>query len=204
MSDINTLISQLKQYDAAYAEGDSPVSDKDYDTLRRKAEAMDPGNAYFANVGSDVRGGKEKLPYTMGSLDQVYDQKEWDNWVKTYDLKGKNVVISDKQDGISAMLIYRHGLFEKAYSRGNGMEGADISRHVRAVPSVPQTVDGFSYLVVRGELIMEKSVFEAKYAQQYKNPRNFVAGAFNRSKTPVGVLEDISFIAYQVVAFSES
>lgn len=207
MSDtIHTLIAQLKQYDAAYAEGDSPVSDKEYDALRRKAQALDPGNAYFASVGSDVRGGKEKLPYVMGSLDQIYDQKEWDAWVRTYALRGKEVVVSDKQDGISAMLIYRHGKFEKAYSRGNGIEGADISRHVRGVPSVPKDLSGYlgdeAYLAVRAELIMPIATFEEKYAGTFKNPRNMVAGCFNRSTTDAAILRDIKCIAYQVVAYS--
>jgi NAD-dependent DNA ligase len=206
MSDINTLIEQLKQYDEAYAEGDSLVSDKDYDALRRKAEALDPGNSYFANVGSDVRGGKEKLPYTMGSLDQIYDQKELDNWIKTYDLMGKYVVISDKQDGISVMLIYRHGKFEKAYSRGNGMEGADISRHVRGVPSVIKNLSlalgDEAYIAIRAELIMPIDTFEAKYAGTFKNPRNMVAGCFNRSTTDAAILRDIQCITYQVVAHS--
>lgn len=206
MSDINTLITQLKQYDDAYADGDSLVSDKDYDALRRKAEALDPGNAYFANVGSDVRGGKEKLPYVMGSLDQIYDQKEWDNWVKTYDLDDKYVVISDKQDGISVMLIYRHGKFEKAYSRGNGMEGADISRHVRGVPSVVKDLTDElgveAYIAIRAELIMPIATFESKYAGTFKNPRNMVAGCFNRSTTDAAILRDIECITYQVVAYS--
>ena len=205
MSDTNSLIEQLKQYDEAYAEGDSPISDKDYDILYRKAKALDPGNAYFAAVGSDVRGSKEPLPYVMGSLDQIYDQKEWDNWVKTYSLRGKTVVVTDKQDGISAMLIYRNGSFEKAYSRGNGMEGADITRHVRQVPSVPKTLSGdFSeaYLAVRAELILPIGTFEKKYAKEFKNPRNMTAGCFNRSTTDATILADMKCIAYQVVAYS--
>lgn len=206
MSDTNSLIEQLKQYDEAYAEGDSLISDKDYDALYRKAKAADPGNAYFAAVGSDVRGGKEALPYVMGSLDQIYDQKEWLNWVKTYDLNGKDVVISDKQDGISVMLIYRHGRFEKAFSRGNGMEGADISRHVRSVPSVIKDLTAElgdeAYIAIRAELIMPIATFEAKYAGTFKNPRNMVAGCFNRTTTDASILADIQCITYQVVAYS--
>lgn len=206
MTDVRELIEQLKEYDAAYAEGDSIVTDKEYDALYRKAQSLDPGNAYFASVGSDVRGGKEKLPYVMGSLDQIYDQKEWQNWVATYDLKDKNVIISDKQDGISAMLIYRNGVFEKAYSRGNGMEGADITRHVKSVPSVVKDISGYvgaeAYVAIRAELIMEIETFKNKYAKKFKNPRNMVAGCFNRSTTEESILNDIKCVTYQVVAYS--
>lgn len=206
MSDINTIIAQLKKYDEAYTEGESIVSDKDYDALRRKAQAMDPGNAYFASVGSDVRGGKEKLPYVMGSLDQIHDQRDWENWYRTYNLKGKYLVASDKQDGISVLLVYRNGKFEKAYSRGNGMEGADISRHVRGVPSVvmdlTEELGDEAYIVIRAELIMPVATFEDKYAGTFKNPRNMVAGCFNRSTTDAAILRDIQCITYQVVAHS--
>lgn len=202
---ITALIDKLKQYDFEYhTEGESSISDREYDLLRRKAVAIDPGNAYFASVGSDVRGGKIKLPYTMGSLDQKFDT-DIPLWIRNYNLAGECIVISDKLDGISCMLTYRNGELEIAYSRGNGVEGADITRHVRKLPSVPlklaESVD--AYVVVRGELIMKNKVFATKYADDFKNPRNMVAGCFNRSTTEQSVLDDIEFVAYQVVAHSD-
>lgn len=205
-NNINELIELLKKYDYEYhTEGESSISDAEYDKLRRKAFQLDPANPYFASVGSDVRGGKEKLPYIMGSLDQLYDDKEIANWVDKYDLgNGSDVVISYKYDGISCMLIYRHGALEKAYSRGNGIEGADITRHVKHLSTVPQklSIDGDVYLVVRGEIEMKTSTFNAKYKGTYKNPRNMAAGCFNRTSTDKNVLTDFDFIAYQVVAHS--
>lgn len=202
---ITDLIAKLKQYDAEYhTDGESSIPDKDYDKLRRQAQQMDPGNDYFASVGSDLRGGKEKLPHTMGSLDQIHDGKDLALWKARYGLTtGKVIVASDKEDGISAMLVYRKGQLEKAYSRGNGVEGADITRHVRNVPSVPKSIKGDAYVVVRGELIMDNPSFAANHAKDYKNPRNMVAGCFNRTTTAASTLADVTFIAYQVVEYSD-
>jgi NAD-dependent DNA ligase (contains BRCT domain type II) len=203
INDIADLFARLNKADEEYhSEGESSITDAEYDRLRRMAQNLDPTNPYFDNIGSDVRGGKEKLPYQMGSLDQVYDQKDWQNWVTLYDLKGKNVVVSDKQDGISVLLMYHNGRFDKAYSRGNGLEGADYTRHVKNVPSVPKTVPcKASLLVVRAELIMPVETFNNKYLGTYKNPRNMVSGCFNRSVTEESILADVECITYQVVAY---
>ncbi len=202
-NDIADIFERLNKADEEYhSEGESSITDAEYDRLRRMAQNLDPTNPYFANVGSDVRGGKEKLPYQMGSLDQVYDQKDWMHWVNLYDLKGKNVVVSDKQDGISVLLMYHNGRFDKAYSRGNGIEGADYTRHVKHVPSVPKSIHTkASLLVVRAELIMPVETFNNKYLGTYKNPRNMVSGCFNRSVTEESILADVECITYQVVAY---
>jgi NAD-dependent DNA ligase len=208
---INELIAKLRQYDDEYTnEGESSIPDAEYDLLRKKAQSMAPNHPYFATVGSDVRGGKEKLPHIMGSLDQLADDKEIALWVEKYEVEDEQMVITDKLDGISCMSIYRNGRFLKAYSRGNGIEGADISRHVRKVKNFPMTlktppeldsVDDV-FLIVRGELEMKNSKFKAKYATKFKNPRNMVAGCFNRSTTEDSILADINFIAYTIVEHS--
>lgn len=202
---ISSLIDRLKQYDFEYhTEGESSISDREYDAMRRKAHGLDPGNPYFAAVGSDVRGGKIPLPYQMGSLDQKFDS-DVPLWLRNLSLANELIVLSDKLDGISAMLIYRFGKLEIAYSRGNGVEGADITRHVRKLPGVPLTLASSkdAYVAVRGELIMQNKVFADNFAFEFKNPRNMVAGCFNRSNTEQTVLNRIDFVAYQVVAHSD-
>ncbi len=199
------LIEKLKQYDFEYhTEGESSIPDREYDALRRKALAADPSNPYFATVGSDVRGGKIKLPYTMGSLDQKYDS-DIPLWIRNYNLMDECIVVSDKLDGISCMLTYRNGELEIAYSRGNGVEGADITRHVRKVPTAPQKLaqSTDAYVVVRGELIMRNKTFRDNYGDTYTNPRAMVAGCFNRSVTEQEILDNIEFVAYQIVAYSD-
>ena len=71
--DIRHIIELLTHCDDLYHnDNESPLSDAEYDALRQYAERTLPTDPYFTGVGSDVRGGKIKLPHTMGSLDQIY------------------------------------------------------------------------------------------------------------------------------------
>lgn len=197
MDSINSLVADLKKYDDAYYNDQPLISDEQYDALRRKLVKLDPQNPYLVDVGASVRGGKIPLPYTMGSLDQIYEG-DFEKWVSKYDLSKRQLVVTDKLDGTSALLVYRNEAFSIAYSRGNGVEGADISRHIRKLPSVPRTLP-LAYVAIRGECIMKNSTFAAKYSAEYANPRNFVAGCMNRKETTADILSDIDFIAYEIV-----
>lgn len=193
--------------DEEYSNGDDPIfADSDYDTLKRFAQYNDPTNKYFLGVGSDVRGGKVKLPFQMGSLDQTFDSEITD-WIKKWDLFGRFGVISHKLDGTSGMVIYENtGKFQIAYSRGNGVMGADISRHLSQMPSVPKQVPIKDSLVIRGENIISKANFikaqkllAAKGGRNYKNARNMVAGIMNSSTADPELYQFIDFVAYQIV-----
>lgn len=194
-------IDFLKRADQAYLEGNPIISDKDYDKIYLDLKTANPDHPYFRTVGADVRGGKVDLPYTMGSLDQIYDE-DVDNWVKKYNLYDKNIVVTDKLDGISCMLIYKMGKLSEAYSRGNGTQGADITRHVRKVPGVPQTIPDIAYLAVRAEIIMANELFDKHFAEEFANPRAMIAGCSNRSDTYEEVFAKASVIAYEVVETS--
>lgn len=196
------IIEFLRTCDDAYFNtDDTKISDSEYDRLKRQAFNMDPSNEYFVKIGSDTRGGKIKLPYPMGSLNQIYEN-EYQDWIQKYDLGDNDIVVTEKLDGASCLLIYNNGTFSIAYSRGNGLEGADITRHIKHVKTIPMNV-GIDYLVVRAETIMKVSTFNSKYSDQYKNPRNMVSGVVNRKENTNEILDDIDVVAYEVVASSD-
>lgn len=201
--DFDDIIDLLTKADDAYFNSTAPdlMTDGEYDRLKKRAFAQNPSHPYFSRIGSDIRGGKIKLPYTMGSLDQVYEG-EIQGWLSKYRLNGKRIVITDKLDGISCMLVYRNGELEIAYSRGNGTEGADITRHVKLIKSVPPKLGDDSYTVIRGEIIMKNDTFKQKWATKFKNPRVMVAGTMNRSDSIKEQIADIDFVAYEIVATS--
>lgn len=187
------------------------VSDDVYDVWKRFWENSFPDNAYFDDemVGSDVRGGKVKLPYTMGSLTQAYEGDTIKFFTKYNVSEFADVVISDKLDGQSGMVVYRNGKFSIGYSRGNGFQGADLSRHMRRIPSIPQTIDHTlcgEELTVRGELIISVANYEflktrikTRSGGQYKNPRAMIAGLMNASSNDPIVYDYIDFVAYSIV-----
>lgn len=193
--------------DLYYNDEQSFISDADYDAIRKFAEQLEPHNSYFTGVGSEVRGGKVKLPYTMGSLDQI-DIGDITDWIGNWTLQQHFVIISDKLDGTSAMVIYdENGDLQIAYSRGNGIEGADITRHIKHI--VPKNVG--RKMVVRGEVIIPnktwgkvKKLVKTRGNTEYKNQRNCVAGLMNSKTNPDMVYPLIDFVAYEILDYEES
>jgi len=204
------IIDILQRADAEYAVGDSFIEDNEYDALYLIAERLDPADVYFTGVGSEVRGGKIKLPYEMGSLNQV-QVGDITDWVKKNNLEKERLVITDKMDGTSAMLVYNEsGKPQIAYSRGNGTEGADITRHIFKITNTPLFVSG--KLVVRAEVEMTETSFEFlkdkvkrhSSNEPYKNARNMVSGLMNRKENPDIVYDHLTVVAYEVVGWNES
>jgi DNA ligase (NAD+) len=204
MDRVTELVEKLKHFDEAYFNAsitDEVLDDNEYDNLRNKLKLLDPSNQYFTGIGSDVRGGKVPLPFPMGSLNQVYDDNDILNWITKYGIS--SAVISDKLDGCSCELIYRDGQFAQAFSRGNGVEGADITRNIALIPNVPKTISaGYLFpddIVVRAEVIIKNLVFDVKYSKEFKNSRNMVAGILNRKLPTEDVLGDFEVIVYEIM-----
>lgn len=71
--DFDDIIDLLVKADDAYFNSTAPdlMTDSEYDRLKKRAFAQNPSHSYFSRIGSDIRGGKIKLPYTMGSRPSV-------------------------------------------------------------------------------------------------------------------------------------
>lgn len=177
----------LKASDEYYNSEESSLTDAEYDAIEMMLRQMNPNHEFLAEVGSDVRGGKIKLPIPMGSLNQAYDD-ELAAWVKGNSWADEDFIITDKQDGISALLVYGPDL-KIAYSRGNGIMGADITRHIKNFKNIPQKLSKPATL--RVEVIVNIDDFKRLMVEEaaagrrvYKNPRNYVAGRMNASESP--------------------
>ena len=212
------LIEALERADDRYYNDNNDVGsyleDGEYDALRMFTYQRNPSHVYFTGVGSEVRGGKVKLPYEMGSLDQV-EIGDITDWVGNWSLQSEDVVVTDKLDGTSAMSIYgEDGNLQIAYSRGNGVEGADITRHIKQFENCPDNVGG--PMDVRGEVIFTKEGFQkvkkvvkphSGKNKEYKNARNMTAGIMNRKDQKGNekiIFSNIHFVAYQILGFEGS
>jgi NAD-dependent DNA ligase len=210
--DINDIIELLQFADHVYfnsPNAESFLTDEDYDVLRKYVNENSKSQ-YAGMIGSAVRGGKIKLPKQMGSLNQVYEG-EIEQWIENSNLTSCRAIITDKLDGASVMLVYDGptGAFKIAYSRGDGEEGADISRHVvqmRAVPKyiMPGLYDGDVF--IRAENIISKQSFEVvkklvktSAGEEYKNARNMVSGLMNASENDPVVYDYIDCVAYEIM-----
>lgn len=202
---LEDLFKLLLIADDQYSNTSKPVmTDEQYDALYLFCKTSDPSNSYFYGVGSEVRGGKIKLPYTMGSLTQAY-VGDTQKWIAQFKLSDETITITEKLDGISTLIIYDStGKLQIAYSRGDGTEGADITRHVSKITSVPKNV-GRS-LAVRAEIIFKKSDWEivkTKIKRSggafYKNARNATAGLMNASESDPTAYQYLSVVAYEIL-----
>lgn len=210
---VSQIIDVLVACDEFYFnDEESFLEDFQYDALKQYAQRLDPANVFFTGVGSQVRGGKIQLPYQMGSLDQAY-QGDFTKWVSDNDLQDENVVISDKLDGASVMIVYgKDGKLQIGYSRGDGTMGADITRHVTKIHNVPQQIDnGGVPLTIRAENIISPEQFKfintgefARNGRIYKNPRNMVSGLMNSSENHKKVYQIIDTICYEIVGSAMS
>jgi DNA ligase (NAD+) len=207
--DIAKILEVLTAADELYFnDEESFLDDSQYDALKMYAQRLAPADVYFTGVGSAVRGGKIDLPFKMGSLNQVY-QGDYVKWVAKNAIADDQVVISDKLDGASVMLVYGvDGKLQIAYSRGDGIQGADITRHATKIHNVPQQIKNKTgkAVTIRAENIISPAAFAkvntgkfARGGRIYKNPRNMVSGLMNSSENHPEVYKAIDTVTYEIV-----
>jgi DNA ligase (NAD+) len=181
-----------------YCNNKPVMTDAQYDMLKEYIEEKYPDNEAIKEGHTqcilNVEKTKVKLPYEMWSLDKEKTEKGVQNKVKKY--KG-DWVISAKADGISILYVCDKG--EKhLYSRGNGTYGQDLSFMIPYL-NLPDYKCDNKTIVIRGELIVQKSKFNKKYKKQFANPRNFVSGIANSKKSNTNMIKDLDLLAYEVI-----
>jgi uncharacterized cupredoxin-like copper-binding protein len=168
------------------------MTDNEYDILREYTLKHYPQNKVategHTKCALKVEKNKVTLPYEMWSMDKI--KPNTDTLLKWKQLYTGPYVISCKLDGISALFSTEKKAL-KLYTRGNGLVGQDISHLIPYLQLPTKRKD----LVVRGEIIIKKDLFQTKYAQQFANPRNFVAGVVNQKTLDPSILADLSFVA---------
>ena len=192
----DNLTRMLRAANQEYYNNKTPLlSDDQYDILREHTLRVHPGNAVAQDAHTDVdmtaERGKTTLPYEMWSMDKIKpDSAALDRWIAKFP---GPYVLSAKLDGVSG-LYTTEGDIPKLYTRGNGVAGQDVS-HLIPYLRLPKEQG----LVIRGEFIVQKAIFEKTYAQTFANPRNFVAGLINSKTTTAAKLHSIDFVAYELI-----
>ena len=207
--DINFICEMLQKADDEYTNDGElssfELSDNEYDIIKFNARRLAPSHIYFTGVGSDVRGGKINLPNKMPSLEQV-EIGDIEKWISDNNLKNEYIIATDKMDGTSIQLIYdEEGDLRIAYSRGNGLQGADVTRHVRRMKKVPVKVKATGRVIeARAEVELSNSSFDAirhnvfkSDGKPYKNPRNMTAGMMNKEEAHQEFYDNVDIFFYE-------
>ena len=185
------LVEIIEKTNKAYRNKKPLISDNEYDIIREYIEDKYPTNPVLHQIGAPVEKNKVTLPYFMGSMDKIKpDTKALDNWKRTY--KGP-YVLSCKLDGVSGLYTIINGE-KKLYTRGDGKVGQDVSHLIPHIKSLPNVFD----TVVRGEFIIDRNVFQEKYAKDFANARNMVSGIMNSKKIDKRI-QDLDFVAYELI-----
>ena len=186
------LFLLLKHLDDLYYNDESIITDIEYDILREYSENKYPNNTYFHYIGSEISNNeKVKLPIFMGSMNKIKSENNLiDNWLKKY--KG-NYVVSSKLDGVSGLYVKQNNC-EQLFTRGNGEYGRDISKFIPYLNLPKHDHD----IIIRGEFIMSKEIFDTKYKDKFSNSRNLISGIINK-KIINETINDIDFVCYELI-----
>lgn len=186
------LFFLLKHLDDLYYNDESIITDIEYDILREYSENKYPNNTYFHCIGSEISNNeKVKLPIFMGSMNKIKSENNLiDNWLKKY--KG-NYVVSSKLDGVSGLYVKQNNC-EQLFTRGNGEYGKDISKFIPYL-NLPKHDHN---IIIRGEFIMSKEIFDTKYKNKFSNSRNLISGIINK-KIINETINDIDFVCYELI-----
>lgn len=178
-----------------YRKGEPKVTDSEFDILLNEYRNKFQDNDFIDKILLGEKG-KVKLPVPMASLDKLKSIDELLSWVKKV---GQNemYIITPKYDGISSCVTVKNGKPIQCLTRGDGEFGQDVTRHFKKVnPTNKFDLDGY-YI---GEEIIKKDIFTKKYSEKFSNPRNMVAGLFNKNE-PSYQLNDVDFVPYTYIPF---
>lgn len=171
---MQSIKDYLDAASAAYYAGKPFIEDEVFDRLAESA-------GYF-EVGAKQHEHLHKHMYRMYSLDKYYEDEG------VAPLQGYKVTSTPKLDGAAISLLYIEGKLVRALTRGDGIEGTDITEKMYARKNlVPLEVERSDVFQVTGEIVAPKSI---------ENARNYAAGALNLKDMGEFCTRAISFFAY--------
>ena len=210
-------VEQLNLYAYHYYVLDDPITtDEVYDNLYHKVveyEAKHPdermSDSPTLRVGDVVsdKFNKAKHLSRMWSLEDIFNADDLRTWLKkTYKLDiNISFYCEPKYDGASLNLIYENGKLLQGITRGDGVEGEDITVNVKTIRSIPLSIEYKERIEIRGEVVIFKDEFEAINQERLKNdealfanPRNAAAGSLRQLDSSVTASRNLVFLPYGI------
>ncbi|RMH17389.1 MAG: NAD-dependent DNA ligase LigA [Gemmatimonadetes bacterium] len=207
-----------------YVEDRQEIDDSVYDALFRRLQRLEEAfpdlvtpDSPTLRVGADPLEAFETVRHVvpMLSLDSTQEPED----VRRFDERVRRVlgddvvyILEPKLDGASIELVYEQGVLVRAVTRGNGMEGEDVTANARTIPTLPLRLDESrrpapALLAARGEVLMYLSAFEAlnqrmveQGAEPYVNPRNSASGSLRQLDPRLTAERPLDVLVYDVLA----
>lgn len=200
-AELAQLRKEIRRHNKKYYELDAPeITDYEYDKLMIRLKELEAAYPEFITptsptqtVGGAARREVGKLvahDSPMLSLQDVFNREEVENFIEDAikKLGSPEFVVEEKIDGLSLALRYEDGKFIQAITRGDGLQGEDVTENALVIDDVvQQLVDAPKYFEIRGEIYMTRENFSKVNARQEKlglkifaNPRNCAAGTLRQ------------------------
>lgn len=217
-SDIPALQGILREHNTLYYAEQSPIiSDREYDLLfqmlKHLEERYDIRDTGSPTKHIDVLVSNQFKKWLhasqMISLDNTYDEND----IADFEGRIRNILKSDeilaysmelKFDGLGLSLTYRDGKLVRALTRGNGVEGEDVTINALQIKSIPRSIPFRSREIeIRGEVVLPISEFTRINQERMKvgekvfsNPRNAASGSLRQLDYTITASRNLAFYAY--------
>ena len=195
---ISKLTALIKKYQDSYYNGESEISDQEFDTLWNNLASLDPNNPILHTVGMDSGSAFKKCEHIihMFSQNKAEDHFAFRKWAKDHK-ENSGYIVQNKCDGSSIELQYEKGIFIKAVTRGNGYVGDDVTCNIIKAKGYPKELKDKSFSgAIRGEVLVFHDTFN-KYLKDSKNCRNAANGIMKRKDSEnANLLNIVVYDAY--------
>ena len=208
-------IKLIQKYNQLYYnKNKSDISDSQFDILKKEVLELEKKYSFLKNKSSpsltvgfkpskNFKKVKHKIP--MLSLGNAFNEEDLLNFEKKIfnflSLRESNEIeysAEPKIDGISASLIYKKGKFVQGLSRGNGIEGEDITENLKTINDIPKVVSAKNFpneIDIRGEIFIRNDDFKIM-KDKFANPRNAASGSLRQKDPKITKKIPLKFIAY--------
>ncbi|MGI6180886.1 MAG: NAD-dependent DNA ligase LigA [Agathobaculum sp.] len=215
---ITALREKLRYHNEKYYNEDAPeISDYEYDMMQRELRALEAEHPELADensptqrVGGSASGrfAKVQHAYPLESLQDVFSFDELTEFYTRVEgaVGQAEYVVEYKIDGLSVALEYVDGVFVRGATRGDGQVGEDVTANLKTIREIPQRLENAPpHLIVRGEVYMKRSVFEALNRELelhekplLANPRNAAAGSLRQKDSRITKARKLSIFCFNI------
>lgn len=221
-SKIQELRKELEQHNYNYYVLSAPtISDYEFDQKMRELQeleqaypAYDDPDSPTHRVGSDLSKEFAKVThkYPMLSLGNTYSQGEVSDFYEQVSRSLNEpfeIVAELKYDGTSISLTYEEGRLVRAVTRGDGVQGDDVTANVKTIRSIPLRLQGNDYpasFEIRGEVLLPWAEFDRLNKEReeqeeplFANPRNAASGTLKQQNPAIVAARKLDAYLYYLL-----
>ena len=220
---IEELRAQLRAHNYQYYVLDQPsISDFEFDMLLKQLQELEAQHPEFydpnsptVRVGGEVTKNFKTVVHThrMYSLDNSYDRQDLLDWqariVKNISDDTFSFTCELKYDGASINLTYENGQLIRAVTRGDGIQGDEVTANIRTIKTIPLSLKGAypASMELRGEIILPLEGFQKMNQQRisegeepYMNPRNTASGSLKLQDSTLVAERPLDCLIYGIAS----